>query len=81
MVMTKIDSAAAWSISLPPTPLPAHFSNRRSPLPPRSHLRYLASPGQNTDHPIRELNSSSAAIPARELPAAFSSGDYTHTVN
>ena len=36
---------------------------------------------QNTDHPIRELSSSSAAIPARELPAAFSSGDHTHTVN
>jgi len=36
---------------------------------------------QNTDQPIRWLSSSSAAIPASELPAALSSGDQTHTVN
>ena len=37
--------------------------------------------GQNTDHPIRELSNSSAAIPAYELPAVFNSGDHTQTVN
>ena len=36
---------------------------------------------QNTDHPIRSLNNSNALIPASEFPAAFNSGDHTHTVN
>ena len=40
-----------------------------------------SSTTQNTDHPIRSLNNSSAFIPASEFPAAFNSGDHTHTVN
>lgn len=36
---------------------------------------------KNTDHTIRALSNSSAAMPARELPTAFNSGDRTQTVN
>ena len=64
-----------------PVPYTALDSSQvsQTATPPRRTTSEPAN--QNTDHPIRELSNSSAAIPARELPAAFNSGDHTHTVN
>ena len=66
---TVIDGAVSASTSSTEKPL-----SQASQLPQGDRV-------QNTDHPIRSLNNSNAFIPASELPAAFSSGDHTHTVN
>ncbi len=64
-----------------PVPYTALDSSQVSQTATPPHRTTSESADQNTDHPIRELSNSSAAIPARELPAAFNSGDHTHTVN
>ena len=66
---TVIDGAVSASTSSTEKPL-----SQASQLPQGDRV-------QNTDHPIRSLNNSNAFIPASEFPAAFNSGDHTHTVN
>ncbi len=82
----NLDDRRAWAFfasKLAPTVIvdavSASTSGTEKSLSQASQLPQEQS--QNTDHPIRSLNNSNAFIPARELPAAFNSGDHTHTVN
>ena len=74
----NLDDRRAWAFfasKLAPTVI----DGTEKPLSQASQLPQEQS--QNTDHPIRSLNNSNAFIPASEFPAAFNSGDHTHTVN